>query len=64
MRHFVNIASYFVRQTVEFRLFNSTTEFSEIMDCIMFTYRFVDYALKHTEEDFKAIKSVDDFVTN
>ena len=63
VRHFVNVASYFVRQTVEFRLFNSSTEFSEIMDCILFAYRFVDYALKHTEEDFKAIKSVDDFVT-
>ena len=62
VRHFVNIASYFVRQTVEFRIFNSTTDFRQMMNCIMFAYRFVDYALKHTEEDFKSIKTIDQFV--
>lgn len=62
VRHFVNVASYFVRQTVEFRLFNSTTDTREIANCILFAYRFVDYALAHTEDDFKAIKTVEDFV--
>lgn len=56
-RHFVNISSYFVRNTVEFRLFNSTTDFDEIVRCIMFSYRFVNYSISHTEEDFKQLIS-------
>lgn len=63
VRHFVNIASYFVRGTVEFRLFNTTTDFQEIMNCIMFAYRYVDYALKHNEDDFRAIKTVEQMVS-
>lgn len=62
VRYFVNVASYFVRQTIEFRLFNSSTDFWEIMDCVMFSYRFVDYALRHDEEDFMKIKTREDFV--
>lgn len=63
VRHFVNVASYFVRKTVEFRLFNSSTDLNEIANCILFAYRFVDYALTHTEEDFRAIKSKQDFIS-
>lgn len=61
-RHFVNVASYFVRKTVEFRIFNSTTDIQEMTDCVLFAYRFVDYAIKHTEEDFRNIVDVADFV--
>lgn len=62
IRHFVNISSYFVRKTVEFRIFNSTTDFNEMVRCIMFAYRFVDYALKHDIDDFKTFTNVADFV--
>lgn len=55
VRHFVNVASYFVRKTVEFRLFNTTTDWDEMQACIEFAYRFVDYALTHTLDDFKSL---------
>lgn len=61
VRHFVNISSYFVRGTVEFRLFNSTTDYSKLLNCILFAYRFIDYALSYQENDFRNIKTVDDF---
>ena len=60
-RCIVNIASYFKRQTVEFRCFNSTTDYWEMLRCVMFAYRFVDYAITHTENDFKNIQSINDF---
>lgn len=62
-RQFVNITNYFVRGTVEFRTFNTTTDFELIENCIMFAYRFVHYALTHTEDDFRKIKTMDDFVS-
>ncbi len=62
VRFFVNISSFFVRETVEFRLFNATLDFWQLMNCVMFAYRFVDYALRHTEDDFRAIRTADDFV--
>lgn len=61
VRHFVNISSYFVRGTVEFRLFNSTTDYCKLLNCILFAYRFVNYALTHQEEDFRNIKNRNDF---
>lgn len=61
VRHFVNISSYFVRETIEFRLFNSTTDYSKLLNCILFAYRFIDYALSHQENDFRNIKTVCDF---
>lgn len=60
-RCIVNIASYFKRKTVEFRCFNSTTSFEEMVNCVMFSYRFVQYAITHTEEDFKQIQTINDF---
>lgn len=61
VRHFVNISSYFVRETIEFRLFNSTTDYYKLLNCILFAYRFIDYALSHQEDDFRKIKTVNDF---
>ncbi|MBR6262721.1 MAG: amidoligase family protein [Prevotella sp.] len=60
-RCIVNIASYFKRKTVEFRCFNSTTSFEEMVNCVMFSYRFVQYAITHTEDDFKQITTINDF---
>ncbi|MCQ2348956.1 MAG: amidoligase family protein [Paludibacteraceae bacterium] len=60
-RYFVNIASYFVRGTVEFRCFNATKDWEELQTCILFAYRFVDYALTHTEDDFKKLQTVEQF---
>lgn len=62
-RCIVNIASYFKRKTVEFRCFNSTTSFEEMVDCVMFSYRFVQYAITHTEDDFKKIQTKNDFAS-
>ncbi len=61
-RHFVNVSSYFVRGTVEFRLFNSTLDVWEVLSCVKFAYRFLDYALKHEEEDFKLLKTKEKFL--
>ncbi len=61
-RNMVNVAHYFVHETIEFRTFNSTTDFRRIMNSVLFAYRFVDYALKHEEEDFAAIKTKEDFI--
>lgn len=61
VRHFVNISSYFVRETIEFRLFNSTTDYNKLLNCILFAYRFIDYALSHQENDFRNINTVYDF---
>ena len=52
-RYMVNVASYFKRKTVEFRLFNSTTDIEELFGCVMFCYRFVDLAIGITEEEIK-----------
>lgn len=60
-RYFVNVASFFVRGTCEFRCFNATKDYDEIVSCILFAYRFIDYALRHTEEDFRNLKDVDTF---
>ncbi|MBQ6067938.1 MAG: amidoligase family protein [Bacteroidales bacterium] len=62
-RCIVNIASYFKRKTVEFRCFNSTTSFEEMVNCVMFSYRFVQYAITHNEDDFKQINSINDFAS-
>ena len=62
IRHMVNVASYFKRKTVEFRSFNETTDFNEVIGCIAFAYRYVNYALTHTEEDFKRISDYDTFM--
>lgn len=61
VRHIVNISSYFKIKTVEFRPFWATTNIDEVMSCILFSYRFVDYAITHDEETFKTIESAEDF---
>lgn len=62
VRHIISISSYVVRDTIEFRMFNSTTDWQETLNCILFAYRFIDYAIKHTEEDFKKITSKEIFM--
>lgn len=57
-----NIASHFVRNTVEFRCFNATTDFRMVENCVLATYRLFYYAINHSEEDMKAIRAYDDFV--
>lgn len=61
IRHLVNVPSYFIRKTIEFRCFNNTYHFSEVENAILFSYRFINYALTHTEEDFKQIDSFQKF---
>lgn len=61
IRHLVNINAYWKHKTVEFRMFASTNNFDELVASAFFAVRFVNYAKTHTEEDFKNIKSLDDF---
>lgn len=61
VRHIVNISSYFKRGTVEFRNFCGTTDIEEVFHCVLFSYRFVQFALENNEEDFKKITSTEDF---
>lgn len=62
IRHIVNVASFFKRGTVEFRNFNATTDFNELLACILFAYRFVDYALTHDDDDFRSITTYENFI--
>lgn len=61
IRHLVNINSYWKVKTVEFRMFASTRNFDELVASAFFSVRFINYAKSHSEEDFKKIKSMDDF---
>lgn len=61
IRHIVNISSYFKRKTVEFRPFWATTCIDEVVSCIFFAYRFVDYALTHYENEFSLISDTECF---
>ena len=61
IRHIVNIASYFKHQTIEFRIFNTTYDLEKIQNSVLFAFRFVKYAVEHTEDDFMKIKSMKDF---
>lgn len=61
-RCIVNALSYFKRKTIEFRIFNGTLNFDEVVGAILFAYRYVDYALSHTEEDYKALTSYEKFL--
>ncbi len=60
-RHIVNISSYFRQGTIEFRPFFATDNFDIVENCILFSYRFIDYALKNTEEQFKEIDTLEKF---
>lgn len=61
IRHLINISAYFKHGTIEFRIFNSTYDFDEIEASVLFAFKFVRYAVGHTEEDFAAIRSMEDF---
>lgn len=62
IRYCINVASYFVRKTVEFRCYNASQDMDEVWNCVTATYRMFYYALNHTEDDFKGISSLEDFV--
>lgn len=62
VRYCINVASYFVRKTVEFRCFNASQDFEQVANCVTATYKMFYYALNHTEEDFRQISSYEDFV--
>ena len=57
----VNVMSYFTTKTLEYRIFNPTRDIEETAATIEFMYKWLDCALTKTDEDFKAIKSADDF---
>lgn len=61
IRHPVNVTSYFKHKTIEFRIFNTTYDFSEVEASVLFAFRFFNYGITHTEEDFKKIKTYEDF---
>lgn len=60
-RFAVNIMPYFKTKTLEFRIFNSTSNFREVLESIRFMYVFLEYAVTHEEKDFIAIKTEEDF---
>lgn len=62
VRHVINVASFFVRNTVEFRCFHATQNVALMRNCVEATYRMFYFAINHTEEDFWAICSYDEFV--
>lgn len=57
----INIMSYFTTKTLEFRIFNGTNDFRRTLETIKFMYNFLNYALDHDIEDYKKIKTEDDF---
>ncbi|MDD3404958.1 MAG: amidoligase family protein [Paludibacteraceae bacterium] len=61
VRHIINITSYYKHKTIEFRIFNPTEDFADIEASALFMFRFLNYAISHTEEDFKQIGTMDDF---
>ena len=61
IRHLVNINSFWKLKTVEFRVFASTYNFDEVVSSAFFAVRFVNYAKSHTEDDFRNIRTMEDF---
>lgn len=57
-----NVASFFAHKTVEFRCFHASSDMHLIENCIIASYRFFYFAINHTEEEMKSIKSYDEFV--
>lgn len=62
IRFAINVASHFVRNTIEFRCFHATDRMDEVVTSIIASYRFLHYAMSHTEEDFKAIGSYEEWL--
>lgn len=61
IRHPINVTSLFKHKTVEFRIYNTTYDFEEVEASVIFTFRFFNYGITHTEEDFKKITTYKDF---
>ena len=61
IRHMVNLTSYEKHKTIEFRLFNTTSDFGQVIGSIFFCLRFLEYAITHDEEDFVRIDTYDRF---
>lgn len=62
LRLAINIASVFVRGTIEFRCFHATDNFSLVENCVLASYRMFLYAVSHSEMYFKEISSYNDFI--
>ena len=62
IRYAINVAAYFVHETVEFRCFKATDKIEEMRNCVVATYAMFYYAISHTEEDFIKIRSYDEFI--
>ena len=62
IRFLINIAAVFKTKTIEFRCFNATDKAGLAENCVLASYRMFDYAVSHTEEDFKGISSYEEFV--
>lgn len=63
IRYAINVASIFVRKTVEFRCFNASDKFEEVRNCIDGTLKMFYYAINHDEQDFLSIGSYEEFVS-
>lgn len=61
IRHPINVTSYYKHKTIEFRLYQTTYNFEEVEASVLFTFRFFNYGITHTEEDFKKITSYEQF---
>lgn len=61
IRHPINVTSLFKHKTVEFRIYNTTYDFEEVEASVLFTFRFFNYGITHSEEDFRKIKTYEDF---
>jgi len=61
LRLAINIASYFVRKTIEFRCFHATDNFELVENCVIASYRMFNFAVTHTEDEIKSISSYDEF---
>lgn len=62
IRYAINVASYFVHDTVEFRCYKATENIEELKNCVEATYKMFYYAISHNEQDFMNIKTYEDFV--
>lgn len=62
IRFLINIAAYFKTKTVEFHCFNATQSPELAFNCVLSAYRMFDYAVRHSEEDFKSITSYEEFM--
>lgn len=62
IRFAINVASHFVRNTIEFRCFHATESVDEVLTCVKASYRMLGYAISHCEEDFRRIGSYDEWL--